>query len=259
MDSHTAKYLGCFFWPLVVCLPLAQGAACKPGCHPVNGFCEVFNECRCRFGWQGPLCDRCVPFPGCLHGTCVKPGQCMCEEGWIGSRCDTVVHPCSSKPCSNYSKNCVETGNGGYTCLCAHGYMGKNCHMKKGPCIVNGSPCQNGGSCLDDDGFAPYASCVCSPGFTGQFCELDIDDCEPNPCENGGTCADIGKSFRCSCPIGYGAEPESSNRWPKRCNRNSSYGLVSTENERRKGQGFDYHGHHAYVFWTEFKGTVAWH
>ncbi|KAG8126500.1 hypothetical protein E2320_021916, partial [Naja naja] len=24
MDSHTAKYLGCFFWPLVVCLPLAQ-------------------------------------------------------------------------------------------------------------------------------------------------------------------------------------------------------------------------------------------
>ncbi|XP_058018696.1 protein delta homolog 1 [Ahaetulla prasina] len=204
MDSHTAKYLGCFFWPLVVCLPLAQGADCKPGCHPVNGFCEVSNECRCRPGWQGPFCDWCVPFPGCLHGTCVKPGQCMCEEGWIGSRCDTVVHPCSSKPCSNYSKNCVETGNGGYTCLCDHGYMGKNCHMKKGPCIVNGSPCQNGGSCLDNDGFAPYASCVCSPGFTGQFCELDIDDCEPNPCENGGTCTDIGKSFHCSCPFGYG-------------------------------------------------------
>ncbi|ETE63893.1 Protein delta-like 1, partial [Ophiophagus hannah] len=41
-------------------------------------------------------------------------------------------------------------------------------------------------------------------GFSGQFCELDIDDCEPNPCENGGTCTDIGKSFHCSCPIGYG-------------------------------------------------------
>ncbi|XP_039198448.1 protein delta homolog 1-like isoform X2 [Crotalus tigris] len=180
-----------------------QGTDCKPGCHPVNGFCEVSNECRCRHGWQGPLCDQCVPFSGCLHGKCVKPGQCMCEEGWIGSHCDTVVHPCSSKPCSNYSKNCVETGNGRYTCLCAQGYMGKNCHMKKGPCIVNGSPCQNGGSCLDNDGFAPYASCMCSPGFTGQFCERDIDDCEPNPCENGGTCTDIGKSFHCSCPIGY--------------------------------------------------------
>ncbi|XP_007442812.1 protein delta homolog 1-like [Python bivittatus] len=138
MESHTAKSMGCFFWPLLVYLPLAQGVDCKPGCHQVNGFCEVSNECRCHPGWQGPLCDQCVPFPGCLHGTCVKPGQCMCEEGWIGSRCDTVVHPCSSKPCSNYSRNCIETGNGGYICLCAQGYMGKNCHMKKGPCIVNG-------------------------------------------------------------------------------------------------------------------------
>uniref|UniRef100_A0A8C5SQF3 Delta like non-canonical Notch ligand 1 n=1 Tax=Laticauda laticaudata TaxID=8630 RepID=A0A8C5SQF3_LATLA len=181
---HFPELHFCFFILLCVNFPHSIFHTCP--FVQINGI-KLLAVILCRPGWQGPLCDRCVPFPGCLHGTCVKPGQCMCEEGWIGSHCDTVVHPCSSKPCSNNSKNCIETGNGGYTCLCAQGYMGKNCHMKRGPCIVNGSPCQNGGSCLDDDGFASYASCVCSPGFTGQFCELDIDDCEPNPCENGGT------------------------------------------------------------------------
>ncbi|XP_042301877.1 protein delta homolog 1 isoform X3 [Sceloporus undulatus] len=116
----------------------------------------------------------------------------------------TDVHPCASKPCTNNSTTCIETGNGGYICLCAEGYTGKSCHVKKGPCIVNGSPCQNGGTCVDDDGFASHASCLCLPGFTGNFCEIDIDDCEPNPCENGGTCTDIGRGFHCHCPTGYG-------------------------------------------------------
>ncbi|XP_063003721.1 protein delta homolog 1 [Elgaria multicarinata webbii] len=204
MDFQTVKFICCCcFWPLVVGLPLAQGVVCKPGCHPVNGFCEDSSECRCQPGWQGPFCDQCIPFPGCVHGTCAKPWQCMCEEGWIGSLCDTDVHPCSSKPCTNNSTTCIETGNGGYVCLCPQGYTGKSCHVKKGPCIVNGSPCQNGGTCVDNNGFAPHASCLCPPGFTGHFCEIDLDDCEPNPCEHGGTCVDIGRGFRCRCPAGY--------------------------------------------------------
>lgn len=66
------------------------------------------------------------------------------------------------------------------------------------------SPCQNGGTCMDDDGFAHHASCLCLPGFTGNFCEIDIDDCESNPCENGGTCLDFGRGFSCHCTPGYG-------------------------------------------------------
>ncbi|KAJ7345186.1 hypothetical protein JRQ81_001136 [Phrynocephalus forsythii] len=205
MDFQTARSLRRWCcWSILIGLPLAQGIDCKPGCHPVNGFCKIPNECRCRSGWQGSLCDQCLPFPGCLHGTCAKPWQCMCEEGWIGSRCDTDAHPCSSEPCMNNATTCIETGNGGYICVCAEGYTGKRCHVKKGPCTVNGSPCQNGGTCVDDDGFAHHASCLCLPGFTGNFCEIDLDDCEPNPCENGGTCVDIGRGFRCRCPSDYG-------------------------------------------------------
>ena len=32
--------------------------------------------------------------------------------------------------------------------------------------------------------------CVCSPGFTGRYCEININECETKPCENGGTCFD---------------------------------------------------------------------
>uniref|UniRef100_A0A8C3P075 Protein delta homolog 1 n=1 Tax=Cyanoderma ruficeps TaxID=181631 RepID=A0A8C3P075_9PASS len=202
MGLRAAGILGCCCCLLPLVLPAAPGVNCKAGCHPENGFCEFPSECRCQPGWQGALCNQCVPFPGCLHGSCAKPWQCICEEGWVGSLCDIDIHPCSAKPCTNNS-TCIETGDGGYICLCAQGFTGKNCHLKKGPCIINGSPCQNGGTCIDDNGFAPHASCLCPSGFAGNFCEIDRDDCESNPCENGGTCTDVGVGFSCSCSHGY--------------------------------------------------------
>ena len=43
---------------------------------------------RCQPGWQGPLCDQCVTFPGCVNGLCVEPWQCICKDGWDGHLCD---------------------------------------------------------------------------------------------------------------------------------------------------------------------------
>ncbi|MBN3314742.1 DLK1 protein, partial [Atractosteus spatula] len=154
---------------------------------------------RCRPGWRGQTCDQCVPYPGCLHGTCQKPWQCICEEGWVGSQCDRNIHSCMPQPCSNNS-TCIETGNGGYICICAHGYTGKNCQQKMGPCFTNGSPCQNGGTCQDYNGSALHPSCLCPPGYNGNFCEIDLDDCESSPCVNGGTCVDHGPDYTCLCP-----------------------------------------------------------
>lgn len=31
-------------------------------------------------------------------------------------------------------------------------------------------------------------SCMCSPGFTGNNCETNIDDCKNVECQNGGSC-----------------------------------------------------------------------
>ncbi|XP_006879135.1 PREDICTED: protein delta homolog 1 [Elephantulus edwardii] len=196
--------------PRVLLLLLAFGHSthgddtnCSPACHPVHGSCEDDNVCRCQPGWQGPLCDHCVPFPGCVNGICFEPWQCVCNQGWEGHLCDIDARPCSSNPCAN-NATCENLEVGGYKCACVPGFQGDRCEEKRpGPCVINGSPCQHGGTCVDDEGRASHASCLCPPGFSGIFCEIVANSCTPNPCENDGVCTDIGGDFRCRCPPGF--------------------------------------------------------
>lgn len=39
--------------------------------------------------------------------------------------------------------------------------------------------------------------------FSGQSCEIDIDECISNPCFNGGTCHDLINGFKCNCNNNY--------------------------------------------------------
>ncbi|XP_072245890.1 neurocan core protein [Leuresthes tenuis] len=71
--------------------------------------------------------------------------------------------------------------------------------VENNPCQTN--PCLHGGSCLQEgDGY----SCYCPLGFSGESCEIDVDDCQSNPCQNGGTCIDEINSFVCLCLPSYG-------------------------------------------------------
>lgn len=86
------------------------------------------------------------------------------------------------------------------------------------PCIKL-CPCQNGGQCvepkvgdkLNNDSNFIYQGCSCSAGYTGRFCESDLNACNLNgdPCFTGVTCEDQPApanitGFTCGpCPVGY--------------------------------------------------------
>lgn len=72
------------------------------------------------------------------------------------------------------------------------------CHLSVQEC--ESAPCLNGGSCQD---LVNAFECICLSGYTGEFCEVDIDVCtEPllnsSLCFNGGKCVDgPGRTFYC--------------------------------------------------------------
>ncbi|CAN7945758.1 unnamed protein product, partial [Ixodes hexagonus] len=188
-------------------------AICLPGCKEPQGDCDQPNECKCRIGWEGPLCDRCTRYPGCLHGTCSQPWQCNCDEGWGGLFCNQDLNFCTNhRPCQ-HGGTCTNTGQGSYTCTCPPGFAGKDCEVTQDPCRA--SPCRNGGVCENDGGGDDgFYRCRCPPGLTGRHCETAESACAAEPCENGGTCLEdprsgvvegggggavAGPGFRCLC------------------------------------------------------------
>ncbi|KAL9970212.1 hypothetical protein ACROYT_G022549 [Oculina patagonica] len=64
-----------------------------------------------------------------------------------------------------------------------------------------GHDCKNGATCVNLDG-GNYR-CDCTSGYSGNYCETDINECTNNPCQNGATCVNLDGSYRCDCTLGY--------------------------------------------------------
>ena len=58
--------------------------------------------------------------------------------------------------------------------------------------------CQNGASCVVDDKLQE-AKCICRPGFEGELCEVNVDECASSPCLNNGKCVDGVNEYFCVC------------------------------------------------------------
>lgn len=62
-------------------------------------------------------------------------------------------------------------------------------------------------------------TCDCRPGFHGDRCETEVDECASQPCRNGAICRDYVNSFVCECRPGFDGIlcehniPECTERW----------------------------------------------
>ena len=45
--------------------------------------------------------------------------------------------------------------------------------------------------------------CVCKAGWFGSSCEIQIDHCKGRTCQNGGVCVQYDHTHFCQCPPGY--------------------------------------------------------
>ncbi|KAM3865556.1 protein crumbs homolog 1-like [Diretmus argenteus] len=213
INGHAAPRYGC--WGASVCAP----NPCQN-----QGVCEdVFDlyRCTCPAGWAGLLCqdptDTCASSP-CVHGNCTNLSggyECVCDLGYSGAQCEVEVDTCEYNNCSK-GATCLR-GIENYACLCPHNMTGEFCTEKIPdiPWYIDIIPfpklpvsvcqgvrwnysCLNGGKCSDKDN-----TCDCTSGFTGQWCEKDVDECASDPCMNGGYCVNYVNSFECVCDLNY--------------------------------------------------------
>lgn len=198
-------------------------SVCDPNPCQNDGVCEdVFDlhQCTCSYEWTGPLCqeptDKCLSNP-CAFGNCSNVSgeyKCNCEPGYGGDQCEIEVNMCDNNNCSN-GATCLQ-GWESYTCLCPQNLTGQYCNEKlpEIPWYIQTQPlpelpvaaclgsrwnysCFNGGNCSKDN------TCLCLPGFIGDWCEKDVNECASDPCMHGGVCINYINSYECVCDLNY--------------------------------------------------------
>ncbi|XP_072395755.1 protein crumbs [Diabrotica undecimpunctata] len=102
-----------------------------------------------------------------------------------------------------YSVDCLNKG------VCLNSTETYKCHCQPGytgdDCSIDINECENN-QCQNNatcvDLINEY-KCECLAGYEGEYCETDIDECLSNPCRHGGTCNDLIGTFKCDCPEGF--------------------------------------------------------
>ena len=81
---------------------------------------------------------------------------------------------------------------------CQPGFSGINCQNTSQFCQ---STCSPDGTlkCFEAGETSGEAKCQCKPGYTGDFCDGNINECLSNPCANGAECVDKLDGFECVC------------------------------------------------------------
>ena len=102
---------------------------------------------------------------------------------------DRVCQNCTECPENKYA---LENG--------CNGLDDRKCEIKD---TCTGAPCDNGGTCVNNNGF--NYTCACAKDYAGDQCRIRLSVCQPPPqatCINGGQCTSFGvkdENFNCAC------------------------------------------------------------
>ncbi|XP_077994135.1 uncharacterized protein LOC144447911 isoform X2 [Glandiceps talaboti] len=129
----------------------------------------------------------------CVHGTFRCDGTPDCQDHSDEDDCRGFTE-CND--CLNGGR-CFKITSTQFICLCREGWTGDYCEESH-QCNGN-NPCQNGGTCYEDNGIQ---NCVCAVGWRGQLCKIKSEcgrrefQCDDGHC--------IIERFRCNgkanCP-----------------------------------------------------------
>ncbi|OPJ73417.1 hypothetical protein AV530_005774 [Patagioenas fasciata monilis] len=67
------------------------------------------------------------------------------------------------------------------------------------PCYVDSWFCRR----CHTQGFVSMTTVPCLRSFSGQYCEIEMNECDSTPCLNGAVCQDDVNSYDCFCPEGF--------------------------------------------------------
>ncbi|VVC29041.1 Hypothetical protein CINCED_3A018849 [Cinara cedri] len=189
---------------------------CESAICPANSICVdgvASYTCHCKSGYAGTP-PNCTEVTVCSTNPCQNGGLCLllpngqfncsCSSGYTGPTCQIDIDECMSRPCLN-GGTCHDLING-FRCNCTDNYMGAYCQLPFDVCAKNPNPCLNNGTCLHKTSSLKDYYCMCSQGFEGKNCEVNVNECLMVTCPMGKVCIDGINTYECKCPEGYTGE-----------------------------------------------------